>query len=52
MGQLPDVLDVVEEAMTLNHLNTPTNNLNDEMDEADIGNKPNCQKGGGKFQHD
>ena len=34
MGQLPDVLDVVEEAMTLNHFNTPTNNLNDEMDAA------------------
>ena len=36
MGQLPDVLDVVEEAMTLNHFNTPTNNPNDEMDEADM----------------
>ena len=35
MGQLPDVLDVVEEAMALNHFNTPTNNPNDEMDEAD-----------------
>ena len=32
MGQLPDVLDVVEEVMTLNHFNAPTNNLNDEMD--------------------
>ena len=36
MGQLLDVLDVVEESMTLNHFNTPTNNPNDEMDEADI----------------
>ena len=31
MGQLLDVLDV---ATTFNHFNTPTNNLNDEMDEA------------------
>ena len=36
MGQLPDVLDVVEEAMTLNHFNTPTNNPNNEMDEVDM----------------
>ena len=36
MGQLLDVLDVEEEAMTLNHFNTPTNFLNDEMDEADM----------------
>ena len=26
----------MEEAKTLNHFNTPTNNLNDEMDEADM----------------
>ena len=36
MGQLPDVLDVVEEVMTLNHFNTCTNNPNDEMDKADM----------------
>ena len=36
MGQLSDVLDVVEEAVTLYHFNTPTNNLNDEMDEAEM----------------
>ena len=36
MGQLLDVLDVVEEVMTLNLFNTPTDNLNDEMDEADM----------------
>ena len=36
MGQLPDVLDVVEEAMTLYHFNSPTHNLNDEMDKADM----------------
>ena len=36
MGQLLDVLDVVEEAATLYHFNTPTNNPNDEMDEADM----------------
>ena len=36
MGQLPDVLDVVEEAATLNHFYTPTNNLNNEMDEVDM----------------
>ena len=35
MGQLPDVLDVVEEAMTLNLFNTPTDNPINEMDEAD-----------------
>ena len=35
-GQLPDVLDVVEEATTLYHFNTPTNNPNDEMDESDM----------------
>ena len=33
---MPDVLDVVEEATTFNHFNTPTNNPNDEMDEADM----------------
>ena len=36
MGQLPDLLDVVEEATTLNHFNTPMNNPNDEMDEVDM----------------
>ena len=36
MGQLPDVLDGVEEAMTLNLFNTHTDNLNDEMDNADM----------------
>ena len=36
MGQLPDVLDVVEEVVTLYHFNTPTNNPNDEMDKADM----------------
>ena len=36
MGHLPDVLDVVEEVMTLNHFNTPTNNPNDEMEEVDM----------------
>ena len=35
-GQLPDLLDVVEEAMTLNLFNTPTDNLNNEMDEVDM----------------
>ena len=35
-GQLPDVLDVVEEAVTLYHFNTPTNNPNDEMDDAEM----------------
>ena len=34
MGQLPDVLDVVEEVTTFNLFNTPTHNLNDEMDNA------------------
>ena len=29
-------LDVVDEVMTLNHFNTPTNNLNDEIDDADM----------------
>ena len=38
MGQLPDVLDVVEEAMALNLFNTSTDNLNGEMDKADIKN--------------
>ena len=33
---MPDVLDVVDEVMTLNHFNTPTNNLNDEIDDADM----------------
>ena len=32
MGQLPGVLDVVEEVTTFNLINTPTHNLNDEMD--------------------
>ena len=32
MGQLPDVLDVVEEATTFNLFNTRTDNLNNEMD--------------------
>ena len=36
MGQLPDVLDVLEEVMTLNHFNTPTKNPNDEMDKVDM----------------
>ena len=36
MGQVPDVLDVVEEATTLNHFNTPTNTPNNEMEEADM----------------
>ena len=36
MGQFPDVLDVVEEVATLYHFNTPTNNLNDEMDDAEM----------------
>ena len=31
---MPDVLDVVEEATTFNLINTPTHNLNDEMDNA------------------
>ena len=35
-GQLPDVLDVVEEATMFTHFHTPTNNPNDEMDEADM----------------
>ena len=35
-GQLLDVLDVVEEAMTFNLFNTPTDNPNDEMDNADM----------------
>ena len=34
MGQWLDVLDVVEEATTFNLFNTPTDNLNDEMDNA------------------
>ena len=36
MGQLLDVLDVVEEVVTLYHFNTHTNNLNNEMDEAEM----------------
>ena len=36
MGQLPDVLDVVEEVTTFNLFNTPADNLNDEMDNADM----------------
>ena len=35
-GQLPDVLDVVEEVMTLNLFNTPSDNPNNEMDKADM----------------
>ena len=33
---MSDVLDVVEEAATLYHFNTTTNNLNDEMDKVDM----------------
>ena len=36
MGQLPNVLDVVEEVTTFNLFNTPTDNPNDEMDNADM----------------
>ena len=36
MGQLLDVLDVVEEVVTSYHFNTPTNNLNNEMDKAEM----------------
>ena len=36
MGQLPDVLGVVEEATTLNLFNTPTDSLNNERDNADM----------------
>ena len=36
MGQLPDVLDVVEEVTILNIFNTLTGNPNDEMDNADM----------------
>ena len=36
MGQLPDVLDVVEELTTLNLFNTCTDNPNDEMDKANM----------------
>ena len=35
-GQLLDVMDVVEEAATLYHFNTPTNNPNDEMDKEEM----------------
>ena len=31
---MPDILDVVEEAITFNLFNTPTDNPNDEMDIA------------------
>ena len=34
MGQLLDVLDVVEEATTLNLFNTPTDNPNNEMGQS------------------
>ena len=51
MGQLPDVLDVVEEAVTLYHFNTLTNNLNGEIDEAEMETN-NCQRGGGKHKHE
>ena len=64
MGQLPDVFDVMEEAMTLNLFNTPTENPNDEMDKADmetnliteevdentIMNEINDQSGDGKME--
>ena len=33
---MPDVLDVVEEAATLYHFHTPINNLNNEMDDAEM----------------
>ena len=36
MGQLPQVLDVVEEATTLYHFNTPTNNLSNEKDKPEM----------------
>ena len=36
MGQLPDVLDVVEEVMTFDLFNTPTGKPNDEMDNGDM----------------
>ena len=36
LGQLPDVLDVVEDMVILYHFSTPTNNLNDEMDEVEM----------------
>ena len=36
MGQLPDVLDVVEDVVILYHFSTPTNNLNHEMDEVEM----------------
>ena len=36
MGQLLDVLGVVEQMTTLNLFNTLTYNPNDEMDEADM----------------
>ena len=44
MGQLPDVLDVVEEAAILYHFNTPTNNPNDEMDEAEMETNATAEK--------
>ena len=34
-GQLPDVLDVVDEVATLYHFNTPTNTPNDRMDDVE-----------------
>ena len=34
MGQLPDVLDVVVKVTTFNLFNTPTDNPNNEMDNA------------------
>ena len=37
MGQLLDVLDVMEEVATLYHFNTPTKNPNEEMDEVEMG---------------
>ena len=33
---MPDVLDVVGEAVTLYHFNTPTNSPNNEMDDAEM----------------
>ena len=36
MGQLPNLLDVVEEVATLYHFITPTYNPNDKMDDAEM----------------
>ena len=51
MGQLPDVLDVVEEVMTLNHFNTPTNNPNNEIDEADMETSLTAEEVEENLQH-